>query len=89
MRKVNKKILISILTSVIVMITIVATTFAWVGIFTYANIDNFSINLKISELDANYFLTISATGEKGSFSDEADSKEIKKQVLMNLRGWSK
>ena len=50
MRKVNKKILISILTSVIVMITIVATTFAWVGIFTYANTDSFSINLKVSEL---------------------------------------
>ena len=89
MRKINKKILISILTSVIVMITIVATTFAWVGIFTYANTDNFSINLKISELDANYFLTISATGERGTFSDEADSLEIKKQILMNLKGWSR
>ncbi len=89
MRKINKKILISILTSVIVMITIVATTFAWVGIFTYANTDNFSINLKISELDANYFLTISATGERGTFSDEADSTEIKKQILMNLKNWSR
>ena len=89
MRKINKKILISILTSVIVMITIVATTFAWVGIFTYANTDNFSINLKISELDANYFLTISATGERGTFSDEADSLEIKKQILMNLKGWTR
>ena len=89
MRKVNKKILISILTSVIVMITIVATTFAWVGIFTYANTDTFSINLKVSELDANYFLTISATGEKGSFSDEADSLEIKKQILMNINNWDR
>ena len=89
MRKVNKKILISILTSVIVMITIVATTFAWVGIFTYANTDNFSINLKVSELDANYFLRISATGERGSFSDEADSLEIKKQILMNINNWER
>ena len=83
MRKINKKILISILTSVIVMITIVATTFAWVGIFTYANTEDFSFNLKVSELDANYFLTISATGEKGSFSDTADSVEIKKQIIKN------
>jgi hypothetical protein len=89
MRKINKKILISILTSVIVMITIVATTFAWVGIFTYANTDNFSINLKVSELDANYFLTISATGERGTFSDEADLLEIKKQVLININNWNR
>ena len=87
MRKVNKKILISILTSVIVMITIVATTFAWVGIFTYASTDSFSINLKVSELDASYFLTISATGEKGSFSDEASQLDIKKQILININNW--
>ena len=88
MRNVNKKMLISILTSVIVLITIVATTFAWVGIFTYANTDDFSFNLKVSELDANYFLTISATGEKGSFADEANTLDIKKQILMNLNNWT-
>ena len=89
MRNVNKKMLISILTSVIVLITIVATTFAWVGIFTYANTENFAFNLKVSELDANYFLQISATGEEGSFSDEADIHEIKKQIISNTSNISK
>ena len=89
MRNVNKKMLISIFTSIIVLITVVATTFAWVGIFTYANTEDFAFNLKVSELDANYFLTISATGEKGSFSDEADSKEIKKQIIKNVNSWTK
>ena len=83
MRGVSKKMLISILTSVIVFVTMVATTFAWVGIFTYANTDNFNINLKVQDLDVNYFLTISATGEKNSFSDEADLIEIERQILKN------
>ena len=85
MRNFNKKMLISILTSVVVLITIVATTFAWVGIFTYANTDNFDFNLRVSELDVNYFLQISATGEEGSFGDEADSIEIKRQIVRLTR----
>ena len=48
MRGVSKKMLISILTSVIVMVTMVATTFAWVGIFTYANTDNATSNGRIN-----------------------------------------
>ncbi len=69
MRGANKKMLISILTSVIVFVTMVATTFAWVGIFTYANTDLFQINLKVEDYKTNYFLTISDTGVRGTFSD--------------------
>jgi len=83
MRGISKKIFISILTSVIVMVTMVATTFAWVGIFTYASTDNFQINLKVSELDSNYYLTISSTGEKKSFSDSISSIEIERQIVNN------
>ncbi len=79
MRGVSKKMLISILTSVIVMVTMVATTFAWVGIFTYANTETFALNLKTQDLDVNYYLTISATGKSDSFSDEADMTEIQKK----------
>lgn len=88
MRGVSKKMFISILTSVIVFVTMVATTFAWVGIFTYAKTDNFNLNLKVSDLDVNYYLTISATGEKKSFSDEANLVDIQRQVLKNLHRWS-
>ena len=87
MRGISKKMFISILTSVIVMVTMVATTFAWVGIFTYANTDNFNLNLKVQDLDVNYYLTISASGKKGTFSDEADIREIQKQVLKNQNRW--
>ena len=87
MRGISKKMFISILTSVIVMVTMVATTFAWVGIFTYANTENFNLNLKVQDLDVNYYLTISATGKIGSFSEEADLYDIQRQILKNQKKW--
>jgi len=81
MRGVSKKMFISILTSVIVFVTMVATTFAWVGIFTYASTDNFKINLRVSELDSNYYLTISDTGQVGSFTDEIPAINLKRQII--------
>ena len=83
MRGISKKMFISILTSVIVMVTMVATTFAWVGIFTYANTDNFSLNLKVSELDSNYYLVISSSGKKGTYSDEVELSDLQRQILKN------
>jgi len=79
---------ISILTSVIVFVTMVATTFAWVGIFTYASTDKFMLNLKVQELDVNYFLTISATGQRNSFSSEANITDIERQILINQNKWT-
>ena len=84
MRGVSKKMLISILTSVIVFVTMVATTFAWVGIFTYANTEAFNLNLKVSELDSNYYLTISSTGIPGTFSNEVPSIELKRQIVNSI-----
>jgi len=78
---VSKKMFISILTSVIVMVTMVATTFAWVGIFTYANTNDFQLNLKTTGLDSNYYLIISSTGVEGTFSDEIPSIELKRQII--------
>ena len=83
MRGVSKKMFISILTSVIVFVTMVATTFAWVGIFTYASTDSFNLNLKVSDLDSNYFLVISSSGKRGTFSDEVDPFDLKKQIMTN------
>ena len=84
MRGISKKMFISILTSVIVMVTMVATTFAWVGIFTYANTENFALNLKVSQLDSYYYLTISNSGKKGTFSDEVPSIDIERQIVNDM-----
>ena len=83
MRSISKKMLISILTSVIVFVTMVATTFAWVGIFTYASTDSFNLNLKVSDLDSNYFLVISSSGKRGTFFDEVNPFDLKKQIMTN------
>ena len=83
MRGLSKKMLISILTSVVVFVTMIATTFAWVGIFTYASTDKFNLNLKVQDLDSNYFLTISSTGEKKSFSSEIPTIELERQIVNN------
>jgi len=81
MRGVSKKMFISILTSVIVFVTMVATTFAWVGIFTYANTEYFQMNLKVEDYKTNYFLTISDSGEKGTYSDSIPLINIERQIL--------
>jgi hypothetical protein len=74
--------LISILTSVVVFVTMIATTFAWVGIFTYASTDSFQMNLKVNK-SSNYFLTISPYDSTVSndFCDSVPLADIQKQVL--------
>ena len=85
MRGLSKKMLISILTSVVVFVTMIATTFAWVGIFTYANTDSFSMNLKVNK-SSNYYLTISGldSTDNNNYGEEIPLIEIQKQVLKNF-----
>ena len=83
MRGISKKILISLLTTLVVFITVFATTYAWVGIFTYANTDSFKMNLRVQDLDSNYFLTISSSGKPGTFSSEVPAIELKRQIVNN------
>ena len=83
MRGLSKKILISLLTTLVVFITVFATTYAWVGIFTYANSDSFKMNLKVQDLDSNYFLTISSSGKPGTFSSEVPAIDLKRQIVNN------
>ena len=86
MRGMNKKILISLLTTLVVFITVFATTYAWVGIFTYANTDSFKMNLKVQDLDSNYFLTISSSGKPGTFSSEVPAIDLKRQIVVEKFG---
>jgi len=78
----GKKLYISILTSILVLLTTLATTFAWVGVFANSTFEMFEFNIKASDL-IEYGIEISATGEEGTFSDTIDSKDIKKQILLN------
>jgi len=90
MHKARKKIIFSTFSIIVFMITLFATTYAWVGIFTYASTGSFNINLKVNELDANYFLVVSSSGEYNkekkinTFGDEVPLDDIRLQCISNL-----
>lgn len=80
-----RKILISIFTIIVVIITTFATTYAWVGILTASSIEQFQLNLKTQE-ESNYALLISTT-EDGIFKEalaDEDYIDIKRQILRNM-----
>ena len=76
----GKKLYISILTSIVVLMTTIATTFAWVGVFANSTFDTFTFKIQESGLD-DYNIEISADGI--NFSSEIDFNKIKKQILLN------
>ena len=78
----GKKLYISVLTSILVLLTTVATTFAWVGVFANSTFEQFKINIKTSSLE-EYGIEISSTGLPGTFSDSLDEYDIKRQILVN------
>ena len=83
MRKATKKIYMSILAVLLVFITVVATTYAWVGILTYGQTDAFKLKLKTQDLENDFYLSISATGEESTYAETADEYELKKQIIEN------
>jgi len=78
----GKKLYISVLTSILVLLTTIATTFAWVGVFANSTFESFDVIIKASGLE-EYGIVISATGEEGTFSDSISSTSIKRQILAN------
>ena len=84
MQVVFRKLYISILASVMILLTSIATTFAWVGMLTTSSLGSFDINLKVEDLDNEYFLTISSTGRSDDFSDHIPLKDIQNQIMDNM-----
>lgn len=78
----GKKLYISILTSILVMLTTVATTFAWIGVFANSSFEEFDVQLKASNLE-EYGIELSLTGEEGSFSNTISGDDLKKAILLN------
>ncbi len=84
MKKYFNKFTMSILMVGLSLLTMVATTYAWVGLLSNSTLDNFNINVKqATEDDSDYGIELSLTGEEGSFADDIDLIELKKQILMN------
>lgn len=87
MHKSVRKVMIGIFTSLLIVLTMVTTTYAWVGMLTYAYVNEFEINLQVQDKESDYNLYISPTGEKDSFAeniDNAGTTIIRKQILENM-----
>ena len=78
----GKKLYISVLTMIVVLLTTVATTFAWVGVFANSTFDLFDITIKSSSLE-EYGIELSLTGEEDDFSNTIDKTNLKKAILKN------
>ncbi|MCR5112630.1 MAG: hypothetical protein K6A63_01695 [Acholeplasmatales bacterium] len=80
----TKKVIFSLSIFIASLFTMIATTFAWVGITTNSTFDEFSLNLKTDTDSGDYGIQLSLTGRTNSFSDSIDSVAVKRQLLKNL-----
>ena len=85
MKKYFNKFTMSILMVGLSLLTMVATTYAWVGLLSNSTLDNFNINLRpTTEDDSEYGIMMSLSGYEGTFSDAIDEIDLQKQLLINL-----
>lgn len=83
MKKYFNKFTMSIIMVVLSALTMVATTYAWVGLATNSTTDNFTLNLKeASDNDSDYGIELSLDGI--NFYDSIPEVSIKKAILKNL-----
>ena len=76
----GKKLYISVLTSILVLLTTVATTFAWVGVFANSTFEKFDFAIRSNDLK-EYSIEISLDGV--NFYDSINFDDIKEQLLLN------
>lgn len=81
MKPLTRKVYLSILTSLLVLIVTITTTYAWTGILSYASTDPFNIGLEKIET-SDYSIQISLDGK--NFSDGIPLVEIKRSILSNM-----
>ena len=79
MKEIIRKMNLSIITCILVLILNVTTTFAWAGLQNYSNVENFEMSLESSE---KYELKVSLDGI--NFYNEIDELEFQKTVLVNM-----
>ena len=84
MKKATRKIYLSVLFVSLSLLTMVATTFAWVGIVSNASFEKFTINLEVDNEESDYGIMLSLTGKQGEFHESIDSLDIQKQILLNM-----
>lgn len=85
-RVVIRKMYMSILATMLVLLTSIATTFAWVGMLTTATFGGFEMNLKTIDFDSPYFLTISSidSTDRNDYGSSVARIDIQKQIMDNI-----
>ena len=79
MEQIIRKMNLSIITCMLVLILSVTTTYAWAGLQNYSNIENIDFNLESSE---TYAIQVSLDGI--SFFDEIKEIDLKETILRNM-----
>lgn len=79
-----KKIYISLMSIVLLMLTAVTTTFAWVGFLDTSFFEQFEIGLEAVENVEEYGIQLSLSGKEGTFSTSLPAIDIKREILKNV-----
>ena len=79
MKQIMRKMNLSIITCVLVLVLNVTTTFAWAGLQNYSTIENFDVSVEQSE---NYQLMVSLNGT--SFSEFVNDYNVKLKIAYNM-----
>ena len=83
-KRATRKIYLSIIFVTLSLLTMVATTFAWVGIVSNTSFERISINLETDNEKSDYGVMLSLTGDKNDFHDSIDALALQKQLLINI-----
>ena len=81
MKQAMRKMYLSVITSILVLVVTCTTTYAWTGILSYSSIEEFNVELKKEET-ADYSLQISLDGINFGYGIYAT--DLKKQILSNM-----
>lgn len=83
-KKATRKIYLSIIFVTLSLLTMVATTFAWVGIVSNASFERLTINLETDNEKSDYGVMLSLTGKSNDFHDSIDTLDLQKKLLENM-----
>lgn len=83
-KKATKKIYLSLIFVTLSLLTMVATTFAWVGIVSNASFERIAINLETDNENSDYGIQLSLTGKQGDFHDSIEPIDLQKKLLENI-----
>ncbi len=86
MQRVFRKLYMSILAATLILLTSIATTFAWVGMLTSSSLGSFDIDLKVEDLESDYYLKIASEDltDCDDFGVSIPAMDIQKQIMDHL-----